>query len=185
MKPSESPSATPSEPTFEARTTAWIDGALPESEQTAFLAECERHGISLAQLEADRLQTRRLGNLLRRHAAATALPPLPHADFFNAQLLRRIEAEAPKPQKAPILWPLRRLVWGGLSSLGLAALLFAGLVFPALRQQGPPPEYYAQILNAQTADSTISAVAMYPKNENVTVLWIDGLDYVPAEKAKN
>jgi len=184
MKPSERPS-TESTP-LEARYTAWIDGALPESEHAAFLAECQRHGISLEQIEADRRQTRQLGDLLRRHAPSTAAIPIPHADFFNAQLLRRIEAETPKPRKAPgLLWPLRRLVWGGMTSLGVAALLFAGLVFPTLHRPGPPPEYYAQILNAQTADSTISAVAMYPKNENVTVLWIDGLDYVPAEKAKN
>ncbi|MEI8234405.1 MAG: hypothetical protein WCH57_06925 [Verrucomicrobiota bacterium] len=174
----------PSEPSFEAQTAAWIDGALPERERVAFEAECQRRGIAPAQAEADRLQARQLGGLLRRHAAAMD-HPLPHPDFFNAQLLRQIQAETPSPQKAPLLWPLRRLVWGGLASLGAAALLFAGFVLPSLHQPGPPPEYYAQILNAQTADPTISAVAMHPKNENITVLWIDGLDYVPAEKAKN
>jgi len=180
MKPSDFPS----EPSFEAQSAAWIDGSLPERERAAFEAECQRRGISPEQAEADRQQARQLGGLLRRHAA-DANPPLPHPDFFNAQLLRQIQAETQRPEKAPSLWPLRRLVWGGLASLGAAALLFAGLILPSLHQPGPPPEYYAQILNAQTADSTISAVAMHSEEENVTVLWIDGLNYVPAEKAKN
>ncbi|MDD5351412.1 MAG: hypothetical protein PHQ12_14465 [Chthoniobacteraceae bacterium] len=179
---------TPSDLSFEARYTAWMDGALPESERAAFEAECESRGLSPAQIEADRLQTLQLGGLLRRHAQATAAAPLPNPDFFNAQILRQIGAETPCPEpersrETSLLWPLRRLIWSGAASLGAAALLFAALVFPALHRSGPPPEYYAQIL--KTADPAISAVAMRPKNENVTVLWIDGLDYVPAEKAKN
>ncbi len=186
MKLSDIPQDPSAESSFEAQTTAWIDGCLPESERAAFEAECERRGIPPAEREADRLRTRQLGRLLRSHAMAIDVPhALAHPDFFNAQLLRQIDAETPCPESAPFPWPLRRLAFGGLASLGAAALLFAALVFPALHRPGPPPEYYARILNSQTTDPAISAVAMHLKSENVPVLWIDGLDYVPAEKAKN
>ena len=177
----------PSDFSFEARYTAWLDGALPESEIDAFEAECERRGIVPAETETDRLATQLLGGLLRRHAEATASRPVPHADFFNAEILRQIEAETPRPAVAPrrgfLFQPLRRLIWSGVASLGAATLLFAALVLPALNRTGPPPEYYAQVL--KTDDPAISAVAMRPKDENVTILWIDGLNYVPTEKAKN
>lgn len=183
----------PSDLSFEARYAAWMDGALPESEHAAFEAECARRGIAPAQAEADRAAALRLGDLLRGHAKAAASRPIPHADFFNAEILHRIEAETPLPASdaagdtshasLPLFFPLRRLLWGGLGSLGAAALLFATLVFPTLDRVGPPPEYYAQVL--KTADPAVSAVAMHPKEENVTVLWIEGLNYVPAEKSKN
>jgi hypothetical protein len=176
----------PSDLSFVALYAAWQDGALPENEQPAFEAECKRRGITLGQIEADRLAARQLGGLLRRHAETAVPAALRNADFFNAELLRRIEAETPSPeapQKVLFFPPLRRLLWGGFASLGAAALLFAALVFPALNRTGPPPEYYAQVL--RTNDPSISAVAMRPKNENVTVLWIDGLNYVPANNTKN
>ena len=177
--------------TFEELYTAWIDGRLAGRELADFETQLEKglpNGVTKAQAEADRSAARQLGALLRSHSAAATAPTLKNAEFFNHQLLRQIEAETPQsvpPAAVPIPWPFRRLIWGGLSSLGIAALLFVTLVLPTLNRPGPPPEYYAQILNASTGDPTISAVAVHSKKENVTVLWIDGLDYVPAQKAKN
>ena len=170
--------------TFEELYTAWIDDRLTGRELADFEAQLESYGISKAEAEADRAAALNLGALLRSQAEA---PVLKNAEFFNQQLLRAIEAEAAPqstpPAAAPFPWPFWRLVWGGVSSLGIAALLFAMLVLPALQRPGPPPEYYAQILNASTEDPAFSAVAVHHKQENVTVLWIDGFDYLPA-KAK-
>jgi len=172
---------------FEEQYTAWIDGRLTGEELAAFEAQLERglpNGVTKAQAEADRAAVRQLGVLLRGHYAEVPAPVLKNADFFNQQVLRQIEAETPPtapPAATVIPWPFRRLVWGGLGSLGMAALLFVTLVLPQLH----PGQYYAQILQTQTGDPSISAVAVHSEKENVTVLWIDGLDYVPAKKAKN
>ena len=40
-------------------------------------------------------------------------------------------------------------------------------------------EYMAQFYNARTADPAVSATAFHSKKDNVTVLWLDGLDYLP------
>lgn len=134
--------------------------------------------------EPEREEAARLGALLRRHSAPAG------RDFegFNAGVLGRIAAETPAVLPAAKIVPfvpLRRLVWGGFGGLAAAAALFLALVRPALQQPGPPPEYYAQVLKATTSDPAISAVAVHSQQDGVTVLWIDGLDYVPAKKAKN
>ncbi len=137
--------------------------------------------------EPEREEAARLGALLRKHTAPAA------RDFegFNAGVLGRLAAETPavlpKANIVPIasLMPLRRLVWGGFGGLAAAAALFLALVRPALEQPGPPPEYYAQVLKSTTSDPAISAVAVHSQQDGVTVLWIDGLDYIPAQKAKN
>lgn len=175
---------------FEEQYTAWIDGQLTGRERAEFEALLEQGdlpgGITPAQAAADRAQAMELGKLLRGQFASA--PALKNPDFFNAQILRLIESEQPNKTESPahgrLSWSLRRLIWGGLGSLGAAALLFVTLVLPSLQRPGPPPEYYAQILNAKTGDPSITAVAIHSKKEKVTVLWLDGLDYVPA-KSKN
>ena len=177
--------------TFEERYTAWIDDCLTGRELAGFEAQLEKgfpNGLTKAQAEADRVAARNMGALLRGHCAEAPASALKNVEFFNQQLLRQIEAEAPQsapPAAASVPLPFWRLIWGGVSSLGVAALLFALLVLPALHHPGPPPEYYAKILNASTEDPAISAVAVHSNKENVTVLWIDGFDYVPARKAKD
>jgi len=176
-------------PFDEEQYTAWIDGRLTGRELADFEAQLEvgfANGLTKAQAEADRAAARNVGALLRDHFAEAPAPALKNTEFFNHQILRQIEAEAPQSAPpVPFPWLFRWMIWGGLSSLGIAALLFATLVLPTLHHPGPPPEYYAQILNASTEDAAISAVAIHSKQENVTVLWIDGLDYVPVTKAKN
>lgn len=161
----------------EERLTAWIDGELTGREQAGFEASLDQGGLTRAQAEAERAAARQLGALLRQHAPA---PGFQNGEAFNHQILRRIEAETPAPA-----WPWQRLLWSGTGGLAVAALLFFAFVAPALHRLGPPPEYYAQILNATTSDPSISAGAVHSNEENVTVLWIDGLDYVPAQKVKN
>jgi len=117
-----------------------------------------------------------LGDLLRRYAVVEK--EIPHADFFNAQLMRQIRAEMePVVKPAAVAWLWRRLILSGLAGISVAALLFAGLVLPSLRRPG----YYAEVIYAKTDNPSITAVVV-PKEE-ITVLWIDGLDYIPVGKA--
>lgn len=165
--------------TFEERYTAWVDGQLAGEALAAFEKELSAH----PEAAADRAAARKLGDLLRSHATA---PALSNADFFNLQLQQRIEAETPRPRVEPargsgsFFLPLSRFIWAGAASLGIAALLFKTLI-PA--PQGPAAaNYFAQVVEAWPSDPSISATTVYDPKDNVTVLWLDGLDYMPSEQ---
>jgi hypothetical protein len=109
------------------------------------------------------------------------VPPLRNADFFNLGILNQIEADQPKPARreaGPVSsW---RLIWAGASCLAIAVIILFAFVLPSLHPVRREADYFAEILNSQPGDSSISAVAFHSEKENVTVLWLDGLDYVPS-----
>jgi anti-sigma factor RsiW len=158
--------------TFEENFTAWVDGKLPDDERLEFESALgDEAGIEKARLLM-------MGTLLRRHSPA---PPLANADFFNHQLLERIAREeqaAPRPRRTA--WFVPRFLWAGASSLAAAALLFHFLI-PVGPQVNPAPsnEYMAQFNNVRSTDPAVTATAFHSKKDNVTVLWLDGLDYLP------
>jgi hypothetical protein len=160
--------------TFEEKYTGWIDGQLSGSE----LAEFERALANRPEAEADRKAAHQLRELLQKHGRA---PALANPDFFNHQLLQRLSADE-SARKSPLSrwkwqWTLPRLVWSGFAFLLLAWGLFKLLIPP--HPGNAEPEYFAKIIRADPAEPTISATPVYPE-EKVTVIWLDGLDYLPA-----
>ena len=165
--------------TFEERFTAWVDGQLSGDALAAFEKELAAH----PEAAEDRAAARKLGDLLRSQAAA---PALSNPDFFNLQLQRRIEAETPRPRVEPVrgggafFWSISRLIWAGAACLGMAALLYTALI-PA--PHAPESStYFAQVVEAWPSDPSITATTVYDPKDNVTVLWLDGLDYMPSEQ---
>lgn len=167
---------------FEEQFTAWVDGKMTGEELAAF----ERALAAHPDARADHAATKKLGEFLRNHPAA---PPLANPDFFNLQLLQRIEAGQPKAptgstrERAPWFWPLSRLAWAGAACLLVSFALFRAWIpvgTPAT-QSGTP--YFAQVIESWPADDSISATTVYNPEDNVTVLWIDGLEHVPANYA--
>lgn len=121
--------------TFEERYTAWIDGQLENGALTAFEHELERRA-AVGEAEADRTDAARLRTLLQTHFQA---PALTNPDFFNHQLLGRIEAEAAPSRRGReaagqtvrsslFAWGFARLVGLGAFSLFAAAALYYGLI---------------------------------------------------------
>lgn len=163
--------------TFEERFTAWVDRELTDQELAAFERELATHPEAAAEREA----ALKLGELLREHPSA---PTLTNADFFNLQLQQRIAAETPRvrdpaaPAAAWSFWRLPRLVWAGALSLLVAGALYTVLIPPAVSYDKAP--YFAQVVEAWPADASISATTVYDPQDNVTVLWLDGLDPIPA-----
>ena len=180
--------------TFEERLAAWLDGRLEGRELAAFERELEAHPEALAETEADRT----LGNLLRTHLSA---PPLGNADFFNHQLLQQIEADqraqSPAPgARRPLFWSLRRMVFSGAFLMLLATGLFFATVPNTRRQVRHNEQYVQNILNARATDPTITAsevvhvvsddpnvtaTAFHSKDNDVNVVWLDGLSYLPRD----
>ena len=170
---------------FEERYTAWVDGLLAGDELAQFELELACHSkLTRTQAEEDRREARRLGNFLRTHSAPAAARSLANAEFFASEVLRQIANKGEgvdfEPQEAIEGW---RWVWAGAGFLAIAAVLFVGLVIPSMWAPMPQNDYFAQILNAQGGEG-ITVVAYHDTDANVTVLWLDGMDYMPKEKRK-
>ena len=166
--------------TFEEKWTAWIDDRLTGRELEEFL-------ISLpdkAAAEAEKRSAKQLGSFLREQAVT-----LSNADFFSHQLRERLnrENDPARSERDAVQtgwWTIRRLLWGGITSLAVFALC----TVVVLREKTPPSQsqYLTEILTYRV-DPTVSpnaTISMFQKKEDhVTVLWVDGLQSLPAEYA--
>ena len=163
---------------FEEQFTAWVDGKLTGPELAAFERELGQH----PEAAGDRVEAQKLGSFLRGNSTA---PKLTNEDFFNLQIQQRIAADRPREKSggsgAGWFWSLPRLVWAGA-----ACLLVAGVMFKTLIPTGSSVSdadtspYFAQVVESWTSEPGVSANTVYNAKDNVTVLWLDGLDYIPA-----
>ena len=169
--------------TFEEKWTAWLDGELRGKE----LAEFEASLPDRAAAEAEKLEAQKLGALLKQQLSAR---PMGNEDFFNHQLRGRIEDDEKREsstretERPRFSWTIGRLVWSGATALAL----FAVCTFFVMRSHEPADQsqYLSQILNARVDPgmSPYATVSMFQtKEDKVTVLWVDGLQSLPAEYA--
>src|SRR5437660_12645691 len=131
--------------TFEEKWTAWIDDQLTGRELEEFLASLPDRTAA----EAEKQSAKQVGSLLREQAMA-----LSNADFFSHQLRERLDREnAPIRSEADAIqtgwWTIRRLLWGGITSLAGFAICTVGLS----REEAPSrqSEYHNQLLGDQVA----------------------------------
>lgn len=166
MKPSD----------FEENFTAWLDGQLDPEKTAAFEEELRARGFDPA---AERAAAERTHALLTRHSTP---PEMGNVDFFQHQLLHRIEQaerETREPRVARSWWTFPRLAWAGAFCLLMAGLLFKTLI--PTHSEAAGSDYFATIVDARTYEPTISVDTVYDSSNNVTVLWLDGLDYMPTD----
>jgi len=163
---------------FEEQFTAWVDGKLTGAD----LAEFEKQLAEHPEAAAERDDARELGKFLRGHPTA---PPLANPDFFNHQLQQRIAAETPRPveKKRPFFWSVPGLAWAGAFCLTVSLVLYKTTI-PAV----PPTararsDYYAQIVEIWSKSPNVTASTVYSPEDDATVIWLDGLDYIPANYA--
>ena len=166
--------------TFEEKWTAWIDNQLTGRELEEFLVSLP----DKAAAEAEKRSAKQLGSFLREQAVT-----LSNADFFSHQLRERLnrENDPARSERDAVQtgwWTIRRLLWGGITSLAVFALC----TVVVLREKTPSTQsqYLTEILTYR-ADPTVSpnaTISMFQKKEDhVTVLWVDGLQSLPAEYA--
>jgi len=166
--------------TFEEKWTAWIDDQLTGRELEEFLASLSDR----AAAEAEKQNAKRVGSLLREQAIA-----LSNADFFSYQLRERLDREnVPVRSEVDAVETggrtIRRLLWGGVTSLAVFTICTV-LVFHE-RTPSSQSQYLTQILESRV-DPTVSpnaTISMFEKkNDDVTVLWVEGLQSLPPEDA--
>jgi len=164
--------------TFEEKFTAWVDGRLTGAELAAFERELEARPEATAEKQA----ALQLGDLLRAHIAA---PPLRNPDFFNHQLLQSIRQQQPQsssaPRRSPSFWSLPRMAFSGAFLLLLATIFYFAAVPNTRREVRHNQQYVSNILNARSDDPDITATSFHSKENNVNVLWLDGLGYMPRD----
>jgi hypothetical protein len=167
---------------FEETFTLWLDGRLGPADAEAFEKQMRERGLDPA---AERASGEKLHRLLHENSPA---PTMKHTELFNRQLINRIEQEQraeARPEGAVVgFWrwfALPKIAWAGF-----ACLLIAGVMYKTMiPTSGPGPldqsPYFATVVDSRTFDPTVSANTVYNPRDNITVLWIDGLDYLPAD----
>ncbi len=168
--------------TFEEKWTAWLDGQLSGKE----LVEFESSLPDLAAAQAEKRDAQKLGAFLKKELGAQALN---NEEFFNHQLRERIARETEDRSRdrgaSSTWWTVPRLVWCGAMALGL--FLVTTLVLMKEANPGERSEYLTQILNSRvdpvvSPNATVSIFESKNHN-NVTVLWTEGLQSLPADYA--
>jgi hypothetical protein len=156
----------------------WLDGETTATERTAF-EERLKQDPALAQ---EARQMRALSASLRTHLPAEMR--VPHADYFNTQIEVRITQmaldEARSKQAgvsfAGLLQWLRQPWFAVAGAAALAVLSFV-LLRPATSDASE-----SMILSSYTPNTHVQARTYHDNAADATVLMLDGLDAVPAEK---
>jgi len=171
--------------TFEENWTAWVDGQLTGDE----LADFEASLPDRAAAEAEKRDTLKLGTFLKQQLATA--PAMGNEEFFHHQLREAIARESASEGSRSTAtadraswWNIGRLAWAGAGSLAI----FAICTFFVLRGETKPEQsqYLTQILNARV-DPAVSPnatiTAFESKEDKATVLWVEGLQTLPANYA--
>jgi anti-sigma factor RsiW len=166
--------------TFEEKWTAWLDGQLSGKE----LAEFEASLPDRAAAETEKRDAHKLGALLKQELGAHVLS---NEEFFSHQIRERIAREGARQARygaRSAWWTVPRLALTGAASM---ALFLICAVF-VMRDKNPAEQsqYLTQILNARVdpAVSPNATISMFEtKEDKVTVLWVEGLQSLPADYA--
>jgi len=154
----------------EERYNRWIDDTLPDREHAALQSALAQQGISGTEREA----VIATGKLLRQH-----VPAMEHADPFLEQILDRIRSERAANVRNSTRRPAgNSLAWSGFGFATLAVVGFF-LLIPKPWTHVPPSEVYS----VWAESDAVSAVAVHTPDHSAFVVWLDGLDYIPADHA--
>ena len=165
-------------PSEEQDLIRWIDGEMNETERTAF-EERLKQEPGLAR-EVQKMSA--LSATLRTHLPAEIR--VPHADYFNTQIEVRITQMAlddARSKRAATNWGAllqwMRQPWFALAGTAALAVLGVFLLRPAT---GNPSG--SMILSSYTPNINVQARTYHDLDANATVLMLDGLDAMPADK---
>ena len=165
-------------PSEEHDLSRWIDGEMNETERITFE---ERLKLE-PELATEARKMRALSTSLRAHLPAEMR--VPHADYFNTQIEVRITQMAldeARSKNAATSWgaALRWLSQPWFALAGTAALAVLGFVF-LNPETGDASE--SMILSSYTPNTHVQASTYHDSDADATVLMLDGLDAVPAER---
>ncbi len=153
----------------------WLDGELDARERASFEARLQTD--SDLRAEADSFKS--LRDTLQ--AGFPKIEEVPHADFFNSQIQERIaqlrneEAKAAPAKAAPSLFSWLTKPWLLAGATAACALL-------ALLQWQTGGDVATVVLSTYAPNSGVKAATYHSNEANATILMLDGLDAMPADK---
>ncbi len=162
--------------TDEQELTRWLDGMMTATESQAFEVRLQADPVMNAEAQA----MKQLCGQVHEHFPRMA--DVPHPDFFNSQIQERIReldlADLRKQETArPWLHWLRQ-PW--LSVAGATAVLL--LVGVAVFQKDIASESATTVNNMYAPDSQIQARAYHSAEADATVVVLEGVEEIPADK---
>lgn len=156
----------------------WLDGEMDADERASFDARLKTD--SALRAEAESLQSLRAAF----QEGFPRIAEVPHADFFNSQIqdriaeIRRSEAKPlPAAQSSGYSWVSLLRPWI-LGAGAAACALIALLQWPASKGAVSA----TLVLSTYAPNATVKANTFHSDDANATVLMLDGLDAVPADK---
>ena len=165
-------------PSEEQDIIRWIDGEMNETECATFE---ERLKLEPA-LATEAQKMRALSASLRSHLPAEIR--VPHADYFNTQIEVRITQMAlddARSKQAATSWSamFQWLTQPWFALVGAAALAVLGFF---LLPPASPDDSESMILSSYTPNLRVQARTYHDHEADATVLMLDGLDAMPADK---
>ena len=154
----------------------WLDGEMTAAEKSAF----EAHLATDPALKAELDSMCQLGETLRQNLPVER--PLPHADFFNSQIQVRI-AQEELDLKREVQRPATAASW--FSWLRMPRLAFAAALLVlgiALTFWQPGSGLSTTVVSSYAPNPVVQARAFHSEEANATVIMLDGLDSLPADR---
>jgi hypothetical protein len=159
----------------------WLDGELTPDETARF----EALMAADPALREEAQSMKKMGEAIRAHV--TMEREVPHADFFNSQIMESIAADQQAEQRAKSGSKATAAAGSWLDWLrapwiyaGAAAVLIAG--FFLVQNQPTSTGGRTQILSLYAPSASVKATASYNTDADATVLMLDGLEAIPADR---
>lgn len=163
-------------PTEDHDLLRWLDGEMNAAEKVAF--ESRLAADPALKAEAEMMQ--RLSADLRTHLPPEM--PVPYADFFNSQIQVRLAQEENRQLSAPLAegwFGWLRKPWLP-PAFAAAAIAMAALT---LWQNGAPPESADSLVHSiYVPNSAVQARSFHSDEAQATVLMLEGLEEMPADR---
>lgn len=163
-------------PTEDHDLLRWLDGEMSAAEKATF--EARLTADPALKAEAELMQ--RLSADLRTHLPAEM--PVPYADFFNSQIQVRLSQDENQQLSAPAAegwFGWLRKPWL-TPAFAAAAIAMAALT---MWQNGAPSEGTNSLVNSiYVPNSAVQARAFHSDEAQATVLMLDGLEEMPADR---
>lgn len=171
--------------TIEELSVKWIDGELSPSEEKQLHALMEND----PEMGADLHEMKAVAQSLKAELPASVEPP--YGDFFNSQLMRKVDLQvaAQRPAKKAVRWwQSLRWAWAPVGALALVLSFFAGHRISRPGAEGGLAETGkgAQAVDAMAALPTVyfageamDADVIANADGDVSVIVVNGISAIP------
>jgi len=156
---------------FESLYNEWIDGTLDPEREKELMTQLE----NAPKAEQEKVSYQKLRDELRAAATETKLE---HPDFINAQVLEEIRRDQKRKR------PPRRM--GGFALAGgfltAFAIVLTAILLPQVQDPIPHDQLVTRVIEQKTGSPEVFASTFRAPDGHGVVIWLEGIDYIPAEQ---